>query len=745
MNSAVNAHASSRRTPTTVCGVAWNRFLDLGRDEGGAVFVVTLAFFFLMYLVCCGVYAVSTAVRERIQLQNACDAAAYSAAVVQADTLSRIATINRAMAWTYVQMTRRQMDYIVLKWLGHTTAHYASDMKDAINFNRGGSPCGLHQMPYHGWFIGATPFGILTQVRLNDRHNELFADVGANAISSGLPNLGKIYALPEASFQGKLEGRMSAVEKAVEEVYAVGGQLSHGDDAVEKIKDQIQSDREKEKAAPEPSASGEETEQRESQGTVLDVSENRSISDQAETTISNLGEEKINEVNTKVSGVLKELNETVIVIGDGSLADLIKSDKDAIDEMNEAEDSLIGGMAGKIDKVAADVVRANIPTLLQDVCQYFIRQCGISGKNLGYFARMRNNKSDEMQFMSFADIYGTPFNVFGNGIDHWFVRGNGNNRTDESDGIQRSYKHWAEASTHAHLRRPTGGASCRNDKRLDTDNKTPSTALVSDWAWWSIKWICAPEFGIHVPIGFARNCNHGHEDKCCFRGTVGYGRCYGDEPEIWDTHYVGAKALPLVLRESYFGKDGTITVGIVRGNQNVWERILGAIDGVFRAFDPDWTGDVKTSKTFVFASAKAGYVDKTDDRVADARRIDYRIDWQTKNRKWNLCQGNWDAVFVPMRMANSQAEDGKWQDADDRVLEDLISSATWRSLDGRRSSGMDEWQEISAPRLMNGVEMKSMYIDGFSAEQGRVELRYVTDGGKSENLDWRGLSRVLYH
>lgn len=746
MNPAMNAPASPRRPSATMRGVAWNRFLDLGRDDGGAVFVVTLALFFLMYLVCCGVYAVSTAVRERIQLQNACDAAVYSAAVVQADALSRIATINRAMAWTYVQMTRRQMDYIVLNWLDHTTKHYYADMKDAIDFNRTGSPCGFHQMPGLGWFIGAKPYWNPMEVRLNDRLNRSIAEVEAGAISSGSLNRGRIYDLTGALGGQFGEEAMSKVEKGVNEFSTIEGQIGQGSDAVDKIKDQIQSERDREKTSPDSDSLEGQSEQGVSGDVALDVSETRGISDEAEEMISDLGEETIKNVNGAVADVLNNLSKYPIVIGDGSLKNLIASDKNAIKDMNTAENSLLDGMCARIDAVAADVVKANVPSLLQNVCRYFIRQCDISSKNLGYFARLKNTKDDEMQFMSFADIYGTPFNVFGNGIDHWFVRGNGKHRTDGGDGIQRSYKHWAEASTHAHLRRPTGGASCRNDHRLDTDNKTPSTALVSDWAWWSIKWACVPEFGIHVPIGFARNCTHGHDDKCRSSGVPVYGRCYGDEPELYnDNFYVGEKALPLVLLENYFGKDGTITVGIVRGNQNVWERILGAIDGIFRAFDPDWTGDVKTSKTFVFASAKAGYVDKTDDRVADAQRIDYRIDWQTENQKWNLCQGNWDAVFVPVRMANSPAEDGKWQDADDRVLEDLISSATWRSLDGRRSSGMDEWQEISAPRLMNGVESERMYVDGFSAEQGRVELRYVTDGGKSKNLDWRGLSRVLYH
>lgn len=114
-------------------GILRDRLLRLGRDDDGVALVVTLAVFFFLYLVCAGVFAVGNAVKERIHLQNAVDAAAYSAAVVQADTISRIATINRAMAWTYVQMTKRQMDYVVYKWLKHTVKHYEDDLRAAIS------------------------------------------------------------------------------------------------------------------------------------------------------------------------------------------------------------------------------------------------------------------------------------------------------------------------------------------------------------------------------------------------------------------------------------------------------------------------------------------------------------------------------------------------------------------------------------------------------------------------------------
>ena len=163
-----------------------DKFLSLGRDEDGAALVVTLAIFFLMYLGCMGVYAVSMSVKERVQLQNAVDAAAYSAAVVQADTLSRIATINRAMSWTYVDMTRHQMDYIVRRWLGHTCDHYEEDLnggRDEKNKKHDGledytnhsillkGPCAFHKSFCGGWYIGAdgnvSPPPPLSTVHLN--------------------------------------------------------------------------------------------------------------------------------------------------------------------------------------------------------------------------------------------------------------------------------------------------------------------------------------------------------------------------------------------------------------------------------------------------------------------------------------------------------------------------------------------------------------------------------------------------
>jgi hypothetical protein len=95
-----------------------NRFcLRLWKDESGVVLAVTVVTFLTLFVIATSVFVVGETIRQRIEVQNAADAAAYGAAVVQADALARIATINKAMGWTYAQQVKMNMDYIVDKWL----------------------------------------------------------------------------------------------------------------------------------------------------------------------------------------------------------------------------------------------------------------------------------------------------------------------------------------------------------------------------------------------------------------------------------------------------------------------------------------------------------------------------------------------------------------------------------------------------------------------------------------------------
>lgn len=103
------------------------KIVTLVRGEEGVALVVTLALFMFLYISCAGVYTVGKAVKERIILQNAVDAAAYSAAVVQADYLSRIATINKAMAWTYNELVCCQMNWIAYQFISKSDGDYKKD------------------------------------------------------------------------------------------------------------------------------------------------------------------------------------------------------------------------------------------------------------------------------------------------------------------------------------------------------------------------------------------------------------------------------------------------------------------------------------------------------------------------------------------------------------------------------------------------------------------------------------------
>lgn len=107
----------------------------LWKDESGVVLAVTVIVFLTLFVMACGVYAVGETVRERVEIQNAADAAAYSGAIVQADCNSRLAALNRAMSWTYVQMVRMEMDYIVDKWLKLTLDKWEMDNLRMQMFN----------------------------------------------------------------------------------------------------------------------------------------------------------------------------------------------------------------------------------------------------------------------------------------------------------------------------------------------------------------------------------------------------------------------------------------------------------------------------------------------------------------------------------------------------------------------------------------------------------------------------------
>ncbi len=131
----------------------WGRLLSLRKDSQGFVMMSTLAIFLFLFVLCASIYAIGETIHQRIKLQNACDAAAYSAAVVQADGLSRMATVNRAMAWNYVQMTNHQMDYITYRWLKLTCTRFAEDKENARAYAEDGQMIALYDKEIGWWAL----------------------------------------------------------------------------------------------------------------------------------------------------------------------------------------------------------------------------------------------------------------------------------------------------------------------------------------------------------------------------------------------------------------------------------------------------------------------------------------------------------------------------------------------------------------------------------------------------------------
>ena len=627
-----------------------DKFLRLGRDDDGMAMVVTLAVFMFMWLVCAGVFAIGTAVKTRIHLQNACDAAAYSAAVVQADTLSRIATINRAMSWTYIAMTRRQMDYIVDRWLKHTLEHFNQDKAAAQIWYLSSTPpppCPIHA----SWGMGASPddlhlFGAGAEIDLN------------NGSRTVLPS----------RIQERINGFQSYVPTQATSFYATSA-------TVDSLASQIDADK------------------------VTIVQMNRMIQD--------LADKLPRRVKNAVDSVL---HATL----DGSGYDsprwhVFQNES----PRKDSEDELIGD---------------------------------------GYLRDLHNESEDENRFLSFSR-QSDAVNAFSTGIDDWFERADRKDLTSGKTGIQRAYRNF--------MYKPDG-------------------KLVSRWAWWSTKSVgCEfiPDVGyVHGSVRMLKTCPHiGINDRCSHARTdmlpspryIFKAEFHGNGMCVWDDRYEGARARPLILRDTYFGKSGTITVGLVANNQNPLTPILGtAITGLFSAFsigkDLTWTPQY----TVCFASAKAGYkyLGEDVDNETRAYRISWEdADWRENGQAWNLCQSDWDAVLIPVRRAETFASGRGGYDAiwDGDVGDFLGNYANMLGVDAGSmlagGSGIDVAafygeRDLGEEYMFGNTSHRDRdYAEGFwggadlpKNQRSSVNARWQI-GNPNNPIDWAGLQRVMFH
>ncbi|MBO4632259.1 MAG: hypothetical protein J5858_10075 [Lentisphaeria bacterium] len=218
------------------------KMIHLVNDESGVALAFTLTVSLIIFLFGFAIYAVGETVRERIELQNAADAAAYSGALVQADTISRIAVINKAMSWNYVMMTRRQMDHIVDSWLGKVTSQWYQYRAATQAYQ---NICACHpRMEGVNWRVGISPGGVPGDVvhrliRINGTQDVFIPAIesarAANAARNPLSLLNSLRQCAASMNRAEKElisGLKKRIENAVEYMVKSNVSLTENDKTV---------------------------------------------------------------------------------------------------------------------------------------------------------------------------------------------------------------------------------------------------------------------------------------------------------------------------------------------------------------------------------------------------------------------------------------------------------------------------------------------------------------------------------
>lgn len=380
--------------------------------------------------------------------------------------------------------------------------------------------------------------------------------------------------------------------------------------------------------------------------------------------------------------------------GIDSMVAQIHDDYNTVRQMSEKIDELKGSYKGRAEEAVEHVLKANLSamqgrSISEDV--FFFR--GIADMD-EYVEVLPNNEDNESRFLSYVDE--SLESAFGDSGEVWFKRCGSPGR-----GFRRGYD-W-------------GGDRLR-----------------AEWEWYSNQWHCEtdPVSGEkHIGPFPCPSCTHGSHDRC---SCTSYGlffkaKVFGDNSksvsgyrDIYETpvQYV---ARPNWVVEDFFGAAGTITVGLACRNENPWYRILGTpaevargmLGGIYGAFNPyrnvDWT--------WAFSSAKAGYKFKGE----SLDRRDYMVHWNKDNQDWNLCQSDWDAVFVPVRRATSKATEGK------------MTSRTWSYAD---SAPLGDW--------ING-DWEPLGSGSWGVVASMPDLPGMNGSGGAGGLKWNRLADMLYH
>ena len=605
-------------------------------DESGVALMLTLSVFLLLYVVCAGIYSIGETVRQKIEVQMACDAAAHSAAVVQADGLSRMAMVNRALSWSYVQLTNMQMDYITYKWLQLVSSRFHEDESKCAKHNKSSifegslpAPC-IDYLAGHldDWYVGEDKGWFCGKVGLSSLVGGGFGQLDVNGRTRSITDIDEVIDPNNKQFRDILK-----FGEKVESADPEGGYIQQFKDLIGALNLFLP--------------------------LLNEEMQNAIYATASSVLFANLPHDLRDKMNSDFA-----LTDPMDISKGRDFVWYVKQGV-PMDPYEEKTDNARNGDGLYFDplynteldeRIFLSMADGAVYDNLQD---YFYASSGLNTKGLA------------------------------GGLDQWFVRGD-TNETQMSYGplpihidVKRSYRNLGICRVYKNTNRADGGKvsrghhssiepftecdpSCFHSRKSSPDQcaSVPDNtcSLYADYEWGSMQVItvCYTEFiqigrvsipykTHHIQTGIPLTscphtccqslnplykeqhtrasyngscfvsqskmaaaaaavtfhesghvgCHHPHIDIVARMKPLIYGfsRTYGDDKAIYDLHpeaYVGTPAKPWILNERFYERDGTIVVGLARRLRNPWVWLLNQVvpyekvdeGGIYSAFNP---------------------------------------------------------------------------------------------------------------------------------------------------------------
>ena len=613
-----------------------NRLKTLCCDESGVALAFSVVVFLFLYLFGMGIYAVGDTVQKRIKLQNAVDAAVYSGAVVQADTLSRIAVINKAMSWTYVMQTRMQMDYIMHKWLGNTIKTW--DIMDKIVKSINAPSCcgqkvaGIHyyagRVGGHG-MINLTPYGGEANIiAIRSAHD---VSMPAHMLSQGLKGTFTNSSITD-SLSGIFDSFMDDITKVLEENQEEIEEIL--EDKTKKEEDSTETD--------ETSATGDKSDKSSQSEEVQSTQNDKSPAANTSNAPQNTTSADVANVDEVLSGLVDEVEEIIEdnqykkrrkkrfrkkeavdaihkllkdMLGDG-LSDIGDDLTNwSVGSLSSSFFSGIGGIDAAGQRLGRQIAAAksniqamnNASTLLRDNLKQSVELAISNTMQQNYPESAFQSKvysasqymtqlksSDERHFLDFASEFRgqeiAKAAVFNKGAGTWMniITGNGICRGYTVDLLTASWTNFAQCWVH------------------------PWTG--------------------HFPINIVL------PPSLVTAGT------------FRDSFYTGEAARPLVLTKKYFQPEGAIVVAASIPLSNPFASWGNVSKGLFSAFTIGGGGQkivaVSAARAVYHNHSESGW--ETGEYRNHIKKPDTLPGKSYIDEAWNLCEADWDAAFIPL-------------------------------------------------------------------------------------------------